>query len=180
MQLGTTEVTPGNTTPSTLRIGLPVSGGTLSLADLVAPRTTIILDPGRGAATGTIDAGGLLVLDEGGSANLSGSVASVGGANAAGIAEIMPSPDFVYLLNGCEIAGACVPTDSYLSFQPVAFSLLRPDIEAESLVESTIETRRRRGAAKTPLLTFEVLDLAVGREGDDATLQLPNISDRDY
>ena len=180
VQLGTTEVTPDGTAPSTLRIGLPASGGTLSLADLVAPRTTIVLDPGSGAATGTIDAGGLLVLDEGGSADLSGSVASIGGANAAGIAQIMPSPDLVYLLNGCEIAGACVPTDSYLAFQPVAFSLLRPDIEAESLVESTIETRRRRGAAKTPLLTFEVLDLAVGREGDDATLQLPNISDRDY
>ncbi len=177
-QLGTTDVLPDGDAPSTLRIGLPADGGTLSLTDLVAPRTTIILGPGDGNASGTIDAGSLLVLDQGGSASLSGTVDQLSGFDAASIAGITPQPDILFELNGCEIASACLPPVTVLSPEASALNIVRPDIEAESLLQSVAGTDKRK-AAKTPLLTLDVLDLEIGRD-DDAAIQLPNISDRDY
>ena len=198
-QLGTTTVTADGPGPSTLRIGIPAAGGTLTLAGLDAPDTTLILQPGRGSATGTIDVGALLVLDEGGSADLSGTVASTGGIDAAALAQIQPSPDLLYELNGCEIGISCGATTippispttpptsivppsipSALTFQPFSISLLSPEIIQGSLLESTADTERRRRSEKRPLLTLDTLDLVVGGDDNDAAIALPNISDRDY
>lgn len=183
-QIGTTMVSPLGGAPSTLRIGIPSDPGTLTLSDLVAPQTTIILEIGSGTATGTLDAAGLLVLGQGGSASLAGTINAIGGSDAAAIAGITPSPDILYEFNGCEIATGCLAlltTQFDPLSQPVAYSILRPDIEAGSLSDPVFDDDdRHRRANKTPLLTLELLDLAVGRNDDDATIQLPNISDRDY
>ncbi len=181
-QVGTTTVAPDGNGASTLRIALEGTGS-LVLDDLVAPQTTIVLDPGRGAATGDIDAGGLTVVDQGGSAELTGSVANESGAMAAMASGITPTPDLLYELNGCEIAAGC----STVAANPldlggdVSDAILTPDVAIASLVSATGEDdEHAKHAAKAPLLSFTVLDLAIGRDGGEAAVELPNISNRDY
>jgi len=122
-QAGRTEVKPldGNT-GSTVRITLSTpSGGrgtTLSLADLNAPTTSLVLDLNSGSGTGTrVTIGSLTALYTGigfggfgtpaGSSGLNLTDSTVGGqagqAAAAG-SRIAPVPNQDYRVNGCAIA----------------------------------------------------------------------------
>ena len=93
----------------TVTIGLPSTGGSASLADLLLPGMRLVLSLGDGTAGGTLSAGGLLVLGQGGSATLFGSVAGDGTPTAALISQIQPQVDPAYTMNGCVIGAAvCV------------------------------------------------------------------------
>jgi len=160
IQSGTTSVLPLLGTTATLRIDLPAAGGTLSLNDLSAPTTDLVLSLGAGSATGKLHAANLLVLGSGGRANLTGTVAGQNASGAAQASRIDPRFDGRYLLNNCAIQSfACAVQPTFLAPQSLLApeSLLRPDI-----------------------LTLDVLSLSVTRDRDDPTFLLPNISDRDY
>jgi hypothetical protein len=106
VQTGTSIVTgaPG----TTLRIQLPAIGGTATFTNLDAPGVSIVLGLGSGTATGTMEVGKLLVLGEGGSATLFGSVAGVSTEAAAALGRIIPAVDPLYRFNDCVIGGlAC-------------------------------------------------------------------------
>jgi len=106
-------VAVGGSAPNggTLTIGLPASGGSLSLSNLQAPGMQLVLGLGSGTASGTLAAGGLLVQGQGGSASLFGSVAGNNTPGAALISQIVPQVDPAYTLNGCVIGGTfCAAT----------------------------------------------------------------------
>ena len=152
-QVGAAFVVPLSGTTATLR--LDASGG-VSLANLTAPATNLVLSLGSGGtATGNLDAGSLVVLGAGGGANLFGTVDGQTLFEAAYISQINPAFSQSYQINNCAIASiSCVPTqNSFILPQ----SFLRPDI-----------------------ISQDVIDLSPTRDRDDPTLLLPNISDRDY
>ena len=115
-----------------------------------------MLSPGvGGTVTGNLDAGSLLVLGAGGSANLFGTVAGQTLFGAAYVSQINPAFSQSYQINNCAIASiSCVATQGSFIYPQ---SFLRPDI-----------------------ISQDVIDLSPTRDRDDPTLLLPNISDRDY
>ena len=81
------------------------------------------------------------------------------------MSQISPQVSAVYTLNGCSIAAVtCTATDSLISSLTASITT---SLQASSLIRPDI-------------LALDVLDLSVTRDRDDPTLQLPNISDRDY
>ncbi len=164
-QTGTTTVSPYSGALSDLRIALPASGGTLTLASLQAPQTDLVLSTGTGTATGAIDVGSLMVFGAGGTTTLTGQAAGRTGTDAAQISQISPQVSEVYTLNGCSIAAVtCTASNSVIS----------------SLTASITASLQASSVIRPDILTLDVLDLSVTRDRDDPTLQLPNISDRDY
>ncbi len=162
VQTGTTSVAPYAGGASLLRIVLPASRGTLTLDNLQAAATDVVLSLGTGTATGTLNVANLTVLGAGGSAAFAGEAAGRVGTDAAQVSSISPQVSAVYTLNGCSIAAVtCTAQTSVLT------STIATSLQASSLIRPDI-------------LTLDVLDLSVTRDRDDPTLQLPNISDRDY
>ncbi|MGH7070413.1 MAG: hypothetical protein ACREFO_10405, partial [Acetobacteraceae bacterium] len=105
-ELGTSVIAPLGGGGAVVRIQLPAAGGAATFANLVAGGANLVLALGPGAASGTMAAGGLLVLGTGGSANLFGSVAGIPGGAAAGAARILPRVSSNYLFNRCVIQTA--------------------------------------------------------------------------
>ncbi len=160
-------VGPGGT--ATIRIQVP-DNGTVQFSNLAAGRVNIVLATGQGGtSSGSLSVGNLLVLGQGGSAALTGSVGGQGGTAAAPLASIRPAIDVRYLFNGCVIgaatcSGAAVPTDTTVLYpyqQNIApivpASFLRPD-----------------------LITLNLLTLSLSPNPNDPDLLLPNISSQDY
>jgi hypothetical protein len=137
---------------STLRIQLLSNGGAITLGDLTAPTTDLLLFPGgSGTVTGTglVDLYGLLVAGRGGKSDLSGTIATVDGQAAAHLANITPLPDANYRFNACPIGSVnCV-------LAPIG--VLPPT---------------------NPLHNFVIGEMR-GDE-DDLDLILPNVADEDY
>ncbi|HTN12972.1 MAG TPA: hypothetical protein VL154_18540, partial [Acetobacteraceae bacterium] len=137
---------------STLRIQLLSNGGTITLGDLTAPSTDLLLFPGGNGdvvGTGHVNLYGLLVAGRGGKSDLSGIIATVDGAGAAHLATITPLPDPSYRFNACPIGSVnCV-------LMPV--NVLPPI---------------------NPLRNFFIGETR-GDE-DDLDLILPNVADEDY
>ncbi len=158
-QVGLTTIVPYSGGTSTVRFGLPASGGTLSLNALNADSSSLVLSLGSGTATGTIDAASLSVFASGGSAEFGGRVNGLTGFDAAQVSQISPNVSNAYTLNGCAIGAQSCSVQSSLpaTLTAAPSSVIRPDI-----------------------LSLDVLDLSVTRDRDDPTLLLPNISDRDY
>jgi hypothetical protein len=103
IQTGVVTLTdPPNTT---LRIQLPTTGtgGSASFADLIGVDANLVLALGSGTAAGNVQVGGLLVLGQGGAANLFGSVAGNATATAATVAQISPAVSPNYTFNLCTI-----------------------------------------------------------------------------
>ncbi len=161
VQTGTTAIAGYSGGLSGLRIALPGSGGSVALNNLAAPTTALVMSLGNGSATGAVTLASLSVFGTGGGADLTGTVAGQGGFAAAQLSNISPQVDLRYTLNGCALAavscGDQSPSASTLVLSATIASVLRPDI-----------------------LALDVLDLSVTRDQADPTLQLPNISDRDY
>jgi filamentous hemagglutinin family protein len=117
VQTGTAMLTDPPST--TLRIQLPATGGTASFANLVGPGANLVLGLGSGSASGSMQVGGLLVLGQGGSANLLGSVAGLTTAAAAALGQIAPAVDPKYTFNGCTIGlAACAPPPVTITVEP--------------------------------------------------------------
>ena len=169
VQTGTTTVLPLSFATNTLRI----DPATVTLANLLAGSTNLVLSPGAGGtATGNLTAANLLVLGSGGSTTLFGTVAGQTGFNAAYVSQISPSFNVNYLLNGCAIASVtCAPPVPAPAPIPVAPPLVIADFQSFILPLSFL---------RPDILTLDVLNLSVTRDRDDPTLLLPNISDRDY
>ena len=181
VQAGTTVVAPLAGTTATLRLELTASG-TMTLDNLQASSTDLTLSLGTGRATGALQAGSLLVVGSGGSANLTGSVAGQGGFAAAERSRISPQFDTGYLLNNCAIQSVSCVVRPVLPFSETALSsiiapqrFLRP--QAQGLDAITSPDSQRNDASRLPFLTF---DRSTTRDRDDPSLLLPNISDRDY
>ncbi len=184
VQTGTTQVLPLGGGTATLRLSLPGNGGTLSLNDLEAGGADIVLATGTGGtATGTLHANNLLVVGQGGSASLSGTVQGQGGFPAAEISRIGQF-DVRYQLNGCPIeAASCLPlTPTPTPTQtpaptstPTPVNLLQQDVDG-SLILPTKSRLRPELLALDPF----PLTLGVVQDLDDPDFLLPNVSDRDY
>ena len=82
------------------------------------------------------------------------------GFDAAQVAQISPSVNGLYTLNGCAIGSAGCSADS-LTITSVAAGIIA-------------------SVARPDILVLDVLDLSITRDRDDPELLLPNISDRDY
>ena len=89
-------------------------------------------------------------------------MAGLDGFSAAQASLISPQVDLLYTLNGCALAAASCSSTA--------------DSEATTLLASAAIT----SILRPDILTLDVLDLSVTRDQADPTLQLPNISDRDY
>ena len=181
VQTGTTTVLSLAGTTATLRLELATSG-TMTLDNLQAASTDLTLSLGTGRATGALQAGSLLVVGSGGSANLTGSVAGQGGFAAAERSRISPRFDTGYLLNNCAIQSVSCVVRPVVPFSETALSsiiapqrFLRP--QAQGLDAITSPDSQRNDASRLPFLTF---DRSTNRDRDDPSLLLPNISDRDY
>ncbi|HUZ63063.1 MAG TPA: hypothetical protein VMU82_05060, partial [Acetobacteraceae bacterium] len=139
-------------TPATVRIDLPSAGGAIQFNNLVAPTTTLIINPGAGQATGTINVANLIALALPGStggSTLTGMVGGFAGVAAAGISTITPLPLNQFRINSCPIMSVnCVvlPLEAVPSSNPI-----------DNLDFGTTRRRRR-----------------------DRYLQLPNVSAQDY
>ena len=111
VQTGAAAIGGASPNGGTVTIGLPASGGSANLSNLLAPGMRLVLSLGSGTASGTLAAGGLLVQGQGGSATLFGSVAGNKTPGAALISQIVPQVDPAYTLNGCVIgAASCAVT----------------------------------------------------------------------
>ena len=108
-QVGQTTVSPGNAPSATLRLQLPLTGGTVSLANLQGSALNLILGIQGGSATGNLNVAGLTVIGGVGSARLNGSVGSLTGTTAAQNSKIVPAQNGNYTLNNCPIESvSCV------------------------------------------------------------------------
>jgi hypothetical protein len=111
IEVGRINVAPFSTQLSTLDFVLPhPQAGTVSISQLTGKTTDLVLiTRSGGAATGTIDVAGLLVVGAGGRAELFGSIAGVDGQAAANRASISPQPSSEYRFNTCPISSVnCV------------------------------------------------------------------------
>ncbi len=180
VQTGTTQVLPLGGGTATLRLALPAGGGTLSLNDLEAGGADIVLATGTGGtATGTLHANNLLVVGQGGSASLSGTVQGQGGFAAAEVSRIGQF-DVHYQFNGCPIeATSCStpipPPTPAPTPTPTPVNLLQQNMDG-SLILPT------KSRLRPALLTLDPFPLALGivQDLDDPDFLLPNVSDRDY
>ncbi|MDE2335628.1 MAG: hypothetical protein KGK10_13940 [Rhodospirillales bacterium] len=110
-QIGQTTVSPDGASVATLRLQLPQTGGTISLAGLQGPALDLILglQGAAATATGTLNVAGLTVIGGVGSATLTGSVGSLTGISAAQNSKIVPAQNGHYTLNNCLIQSvSCV------------------------------------------------------------------------
>ncbi len=157
-QVGTVQVFSQDAGISTLRLQLPRGGGSITLNNLVAPTTDLILSTGPGSATGTINVGDLLELSTPGvvgSANLFGTVHGLLGFAAATQSGISPLINANYRVNTCIIMSTC--------------NLLLPQIT------STV-------VSLFPQLILP-LDFAIGQardNQDDSDVLLPGVAEQDY
>jgi filamentous hemagglutinin family protein len=116
----TAAIEPINTSPATLRIGVPGAGGEIDFSGLNARQVFLVLDTGAGGRSqGHIDVGGLLVLGAAGSAELLGTVGNVGGPIASAVARIQPRIDPAYTMNGCAIGVVCQMPQPWELYPPV-------------------------------------------------------------
>lgn len=178
-QAGATTVLPPGGGIAALRLGLPAGGGALTLNDLQAGAADVVLATGTGGtASGTIDANTLLVIGQGGSASLSGTVQGQGGAAAAAVSRIGQF-NVLYQLNGCPIeAASCLPlAPPQPPSQPAEPVVNLQEVDLDG---SLIEPMRDR--VRPELLTLDPFPLILGvaQDLDDPEFLLPNISDRDY
>ncbi|HUB12101.1 MAG TPA: hypothetical protein VMB34_09095, partial [Acetobacteraceae bacterium] len=101
IQTGT--VTLGDPPATTLRVQLPASGGSATFNDLLGSGAELVLALGNGTATGAMQVGGLLVIGQGGSTTLTGSIDGVITGAAAALGQISPAVNASYTFNGCII-----------------------------------------------------------------------------
>jgi filamentous hemagglutinin family protein len=102
--------------------GLPPSStdNPMQFADLLAPNSVVLLGAGRGAVGGTMTVGQLGLSGTGGSADLFGSIAGVGGPTAALRGLRNPGAEATYQFNDCIIASA------FCTAQPVPIVSQQP------------------------------------------------------
>jgi filamentous hemagglutinin family protein len=165
-QSGTTNFMPGpGASTGTLVLAVP-DGGTLTLANLLAPNLAVRLNTGvGGTASGNLVAGSLLVNGSGGSANLFGTVGGNTGFAAAIASRITPAFSPNYLLNTCPIMSVTCTT---------AITTITVPVVAGTIFEKYTDTFLR-----PDLITLDLLTLAVAPDPNDPEELLPNISRRD-
>jgi hypothetical protein len=111
IDVGKINVMPFSAQMATLDLVLPhPAAGTISIGQLTGKSTDLILvTRAGGIATGTIDVAGLLVVGNGGKADLFGKIGGVDGQAAANRANISPQPSSDYRFNACPITSVnCV------------------------------------------------------------------------
>ncbi|MGH7050270.1 MAG: beta strand repeat-containing protein [Acetobacteraceae bacterium] len=172
-QLGTSVIAPLGGGGATLRIQLPAEGGAANFTNLLAGGANLVLALGPGVASGTLAAGGLLIIGTGGSANLFGSVAGMPDGAAAKTARILPSVNANYLFNGCVIQTTVCTALFAALLRQVPQGI--PNIVAS-----------RGGPALLPSVTLPaivlfVIPAVVGENWTDAGgFPLPNIAKLDF
>lgn len=185
-QTGVTTIQSLAGTRATVRVDVP-SAGRISLNDLVAPSSSIVLGVTSGTATGTIRVGNLLVLGQTGSSNLFGSVQSRVGPAAAAAAAIQPAINANYRLNNCVIASTTCTIAPVLEFQTIArntppttqlpwlpIALMAGDYA--DLVPQVPSSGRVRPQTLNLRLNFP----PVSPGDSNPELVLPNVSGQDY
>ena len=102
---GKITVAPFSVPQATLDFVLPhPASGTIAIGKLTGQATDLVLvTRAGGIATGTIDVANLLVVGNGGKADLFGTIGGIGGPPAANRASISPQPDSDYRFNTCPI-----------------------------------------------------------------------------
>jgi filamentous hemagglutinin family protein len=136
-------------TPATLRLELPATGGSVSLAGLEAAGANLVLGLGSGTASGSVAAGSLLVIGAGGSAALTGSVAGVGGPAAALRAAIQPASATAYTFNGCEIAAPDCGGSGPFTYRPPPVIITLPS--AQVTVVGSVPTEPQQVSVGVPV-----------------------------
>jgi hypothetical protein len=153
---------------ATVSVALPAAGGQIAFANLVAPGVGLVLTTGAGTAIGQINTGSLLVIASTGSSNLFGTVAGVGGPQAAAISRIQPTIDPNYLLNDCVIEAAACGLGQLPQFpNPTLFSW-----------QDQNGIPQLSAAAIAAILTLPLVQVI--RQPRDPDIELPNISNLDY
>ena len=175
-----------------VRIILP--DGTMTFANLTANGIALVLDAGKASIFGTMSAGALLVIGEGGSAVLRGSVAGDTTEAAATIARITPGLDPSYTFNGCEIGSAlCGATDlppfPHLTVEQLLLATRQPQILEPKVATPILlpypaappQGRVTESGRRAPGGRLTGHDhLAPPRQLTDPDVVPPNISERDY
>ncbi|MBV9734483.1 MAG: filamentous hemagglutinin N-terminal domain-containing protein [Acidisphaera sp.] len=182
LQTGTTTITPLDGTTDTVRLDVPASGGSITLDNLSAPTTNLVLATAGGAITGVVDVASLTVLGQTGSAALSGIVNGIGGTAAAPISAIAPGVNVAYTINGCVImttCGAGLPVlPPIVTFTTTLPSTLIPG----ELLLTYLLGGQSEGATPLQVQTLfgGLITIVAPRDYEDPDVLLPNISDRDY
>jgi hypothetical protein len=128
-QTGTVNLTPLNGALATLRIQLPLSGGSIVLNNLNAPAADLILVTQGGTARGTINVADFVLVGKSGASDFNGVVAGLTGAAAATKAQIGPQPDAKYRFNSCPIGSVnCVlsPVGAVPPTNPLRYFFIGP------------------------------------------------------
>jgi hypothetical protein len=106
----------------------------MQFADLVAPSSAVLMFAGRGAVGGAMTVRQLGLSGTGGSADLFGSIAGVGGPTAALLGLRNPGPEATYLFNDCIIASA------FCTAQPVSTVAQQPTTVLTALIPLPVLT----------------------------------------
>ncbi|MGH7086816.1 MAG: beta strand repeat-containing protein, partial [Acetobacteraceae bacterium] len=172
-QLGTSVIAPLGGGGATLRIQLPAEGGAANFTNLLAGGANLVLALGPGAASGTLAAGGLLIIGTGGSANLLGSVAGIAGSAAARTARILPSVNANYLFNGCVIQSTVCST--------LFAALLRQVPQGIPNIVASGGGPTLSPSVTLPAIVLFVIPAVVGENWTDSGgFPLPNIAKLDF
>lgn len=164
----TTSVVGLNGSTATVRLELPPSGGSMTFNGLQAGTTDVVLNLGRGSASGRLDARSLLVIGTGGSSGLRGRVGGLSGLQAARAVRIETASGSAYRFNNCVIASvSCGPPPDLVQNIVTPQKLLQPDRQAEQ------REKDARGV-NLPLLIVNLQP-----DPEEQEVLLPNISDRD-
>jgi filamentous hemagglutinin family protein len=129
-QLGTTVINPSG--GDGLRIQAN-GAGVVSLGNLEAPGISLILDAGVGQSVGTLDVGGLAIVGNSGSADLTGVVNGFSGKVAARVSLIDPAPNRNYQINACPLQSV---NCTVLSVQTVPVPTLSNDITIGAITDN--------------------------------------------
>ena len=106
----------------------------MQFADLLAPNSVVLLGAGRGAVGATMTIGQLGMSGTGGSADLFGSIAGVGGPTAALRGLRNPGVEATYRFNDCIIASA------FCTAQPVQIISQQPTAVLTALIPLPVLT----------------------------------------
>jgi hypothetical protein len=106
----------------------------MQFADLLAPNSAVLLFAGRGAVGGAMTVHQFGLSGTGGSADLFGSIAGVGGPTAALLGLRNPGPEATYLFNDCIIASA------FCTAQPVPIVAQQPTAVLTALIPLPVLT----------------------------------------
>ena len=122
-QVGISTISSSNGTIATVRISLPLVGGSIVLNDLSAPSTDLVVFNPAGTISGNANIGGLVVVGRNRGTDLSGSVGTIGNQTSPTTTTSLSSPDNLYRANACTIGAVnCLlgPVSQFLPLVPGA------------------------------------------------------------